>query len=89
MNEIIVNCLNVYIYLEYYICIWICACLYYSVHEFLHVMLIILVQMTDIARAHGGDGGGEDPSHPRPVSFGCGGCFTNRGKNFWIIVIQA
>ncbi|GKF70006.1 hypothetical protein Tco_0203063 [Tanacetum coccineum] len=32
------------------------------------------------ARAHGGDGGGEDPSRPPPTSFGCAGCLINRGK---------
>ncbi|GJW94091.1 F-box domain containing protein [Tanacetum coccineum] len=37
-------------------------------------------QMADVARAHGGDGGGEDPSRPPPTSFGCEGCFINRGK---------
>ena len=53
------------------------------VHEFLHVMLIVLVQMADVeASYHGGDGGGEDPSRPRPPTFGCGGCFANMGKNF-------
>ncbi|GKG11395.1 hypothetical protein Tco_0342795, partial [Tanacetum coccineum] len=36
----------------------------------------------DVARAHGGDGGGEDPSRPPPTSFGCASCFINRGKNF-------
>ncbi|GJV24907.1 F-box domain containing protein [Tanacetum coccineum] len=36
--------------------------------------------MADVARAHGGDGGGEDPSRPPPTSFGCAGCFINRGK---------
>ncbi|GKG03374.1 hypothetical protein Tco_0311010, partial [Tanacetum coccineum] len=43
----------------------------------------------DVARSHGGDGGGDDhpPSHVVPT--GCGGCFANKGKNFWIIVIQA
>ncbi|GJX86138.1 hypothetical protein Tco_0336912 [Tanacetum coccineum] len=30
--------------------------------------------------AHGRDGGGEDPSRPPPPSFGCAGCFVNRGK---------
>ena len=71
-----------------------CACLYYFVHEFLYVMLIVLVQMSsaDVARSHGGDGGGEDRPPPDHVPTGCGGCggsFLNRGKNFWIIVIQA
>ncbi|GJR28057.1 hypothetical protein Tco_1104289 [Tanacetum coccineum] len=37
-------------------------------------------KMADVARAHGGDGGGEDPSRPPPTSFGCAGCFINRGK---------
>ncbi|GJV88192.1 hypothetical protein Tco_1532130 [Tanacetum coccineum] len=36
--------------------------------------------MADVARAHGGDGGGEDPSRPPPTSFGCAGCFINRGR---------
>ncbi|GJX46425.1 hypothetical protein Tco_0271615 [Tanacetum coccineum] len=36
--------------------------------------------MDDVARAHGGDGGGEDPSRPPPTSFGCTGCFINRGN---------
>ncbi|GKB08064.1 hypothetical protein Tco_0836348, partial [Tanacetum coccineum] len=39
-----------------------------------------LPKMADVARAHGGDGGGEDPSRPPPTSFGCAGCFINRGK---------
>ncbi|GJR31064.1 hypothetical protein Tco_1107296 [Tanacetum coccineum] len=37
-------------------------------------------KMADVARAHGGDGGGEDPSCPPPSSFGCAGCFINGGK---------
>ncbi|GJW20756.1 hypothetical protein Tco_0031378 [Tanacetum coccineum] len=40
----------------------------------------LLTRMADVARAHGGDGGGEDPSRPPPTSFGCAGCFINRGK---------
>ncbi|GJY71928.1 hypothetical protein Tco_0475631 [Tanacetum coccineum] len=34
----------------------------------------------DVARGHGGDGGGDDrpPSHHIPT--GCGGCFANLGK---------
>ncbi|GJT23255.1 reverse transcriptase domain-containing protein [Tanacetum coccineum] len=34
----------------------------------------------DVARGHGGDGGGDDllPSHHIPI--GCGGCLGNRGK---------
>ncbi|GJS75794.1 hypothetical protein Tco_0725675 [Tanacetum coccineum] len=34
----------------------------------------------DVARSHGGDGGGEDRPPPHHVSTGCGGCFINRGK---------
>ncbi|GJU49763.1 hypothetical protein Tco_1219318 [Tanacetum coccineum] len=39
-----------------------------------------LAMSTDVARGHGGDGGGDDrpPSHHIPT--GCGGCFANRGK---------
>nr|GEX57581.1 hypothetical protein [Tanacetum cinerariifolium] len=59
----------------------ICACLYYFVHEFLYVMLIVLVQMsTDVARSYGGDGDGEDRPLPHHVPSGCEGCFANRGK---------
>ncbi|GJT45229.1 putative reverse transcriptase domain, ribonuclease H-like domain, aspartic peptidase domain protein [Tanacetum coccineum] len=39
----------------------------------------------DVARSHGGDGGGDDrpPSHVVPT--GCGGCFANKGKGrTWI-----
>ncbi|GJU84811.1 zinc finger, CCHC-type containing protein [Tanacetum coccineum] len=38
------------------------------------------VMSADVARGHGGDGGGDDrpPSHHIPT--GCGGCFANRGK---------
>ncbi|GJW55503.1 hypothetical protein Tco_0099588 [Tanacetum coccineum] len=39
----------------------------------------------DVARSHGGDGGGEDRPPPHHVPSGCMGCFPNRGKNFWII----
>ncbi|GKC59640.1 hypothetical protein Tco_1087238 [Tanacetum coccineum] len=34
----------------------------------------------DVARSHGGDGGGEDRPPPYHVATGCGGCFANRGK---------
>ncbi|GKA67394.1 zinc finger, CCHC-type containing protein [Tanacetum coccineum] len=34
----------------------------------------------DVARSHGGDGGGEDRPPPHHVPTGCGGCFINRGK---------
>ncbi|GJY81129.1 hypothetical protein Tco_0493880 [Tanacetum coccineum] len=33
----------------------------------------------DVARSHGGDGGGEDRPPPYHVATGCGGCFANRG----------
>ncbi|GJT69610.1 reverse transcriptase domain-containing protein [Tanacetum coccineum] len=38
------------------------------------------VMSADVARGHGGDGGGDDrpPSHHIPT--GCGGCLGNRGK---------
>ncbi|GJQ95111.1 F-box domain containing protein [Tanacetum coccineum] len=40
----------------------------------------ILMSSADVARSHGGDGGGDDrpPSHVVPT--GCGGCFANKGK---------
>ncbi|GJZ94812.1 hypothetical protein Tco_0667015 [Tanacetum coccineum] len=34
----------------------------------------------DVARSHGGDGGGEDRPPPHHVPSGCMGCFANRGK---------
>ncbi|GKC24856.1 hypothetical protein Tco_1027006 [Tanacetum coccineum] len=34
----------------------------------------------DVARSHGGDGGGEDRPPPHHVPTGCGGCFINRGR---------
>ncbi|GJZ49090.1 retrovirus-related pol polyprotein from transposon TNT 1-94 [Tanacetum coccineum] len=34
----------------------------------------------DVARSHGGDGGGEDRPPPHHVPTGCMGCFANRGK---------
>ncbi|GJX31096.1 putative reverse transcriptase domain-containing protein [Tanacetum coccineum] len=43
----------------------------------------------DVARGHGGDGGGDDRPPPYQIPTGCGGCSGNRGKNFSIIVIQA
>nr|GFB63981.1 hypothetical protein [Tanacetum cinerariifolium] len=33
----------------------------------------------DVARSHGGDGGGEDRPLPHHVPSGCIGCFANRG----------
>nr|GEX31157.1 hypothetical protein [Tanacetum cinerariifolium] len=34
----------------------------------------------DVARGHGGDGGGDDRRPTHHIPTGCGGCFTNRGK---------
>nr|GFB55169.1 hypothetical protein [Tanacetum cinerariifolium] len=34
----------------------------------------------DVARGHGGDGGGDDRPPPYQVLTGCGGCLDNRGK---------
>ncbi|GJX20856.1 F-box domain containing protein [Tanacetum coccineum] len=34
----------------------------------------------DVARSHGGKGGGEDRPPPHHVPTGCMGCFANRGK---------
>ncbi|GJR07034.1 hypothetical protein Tco_0530018 [Tanacetum coccineum] len=45
--------------------------------------------MADVARAHGGDGGGEDPSRPPPPSFGCAGCFVNRDPDGLESMIQS
>nr|GEV80527.1 RNA-directed DNA polymerase, eukaryota, reverse transcriptase zinc-binding domain protein [Tanacetum cinerariifolium] len=36
--------------------------------------------LEDVARSHGGDGGGEDRPPPHYVPTGCEGCFANRGK---------
>nr|GEV25530.1 myosin-J heavy chain-like isoform X1 [Tanacetum cinerariifolium] len=36
--------------------------------------------LTDVARSHDGDGGGEDRPPPHYVPSGCGRCFANRGK---------
>ncbi|GJV88407.1 hypothetical protein Tco_1532345 [Tanacetum coccineum] len=36
--------------------------------------------LADIARSHGGDGGGGDRTPPHQVPTGCGGCLGNRGK---------
>nr|GFA97122.1 hypothetical protein [Tanacetum cinerariifolium] len=38
------------------------------------------VMSADVARSHGGDGGGEDRPSPHHVPSGCMGCFANRGK---------
>nr|GEW45976.1 hypothetical protein [Tanacetum cinerariifolium] len=34
----------------------------------------------DVARGHGGDGGGDDRPLPYKVATGCGGCLGNQGK---------
>ncbi|GJY00452.1 hypothetical protein Tco_0357470 [Tanacetum coccineum] len=34
----------------------------------------------DVARGHGGDGGGDDRPPTHHIPTGCGGCFVNRGK---------
>ncbi|GKD86442.1 hypothetical protein Tco_1357596, partial [Tanacetum coccineum] len=34
----------------------------------------------DVARGHGGDGGGNDRPPTHHIPTGCGGCFANRGK---------
>ncbi|GJT13047.1 hypothetical protein Tco_0860089 [Tanacetum coccineum] len=34
----------------------------------------------DVARGHGGDGGGDDRPPPYQAPTGCGGCLGNRGK---------
>ncbi|GJS26339.1 hypothetical protein Tco_0486959 [Tanacetum coccineum] len=34
----------------------------------------------DVARGHGGDGGGDDRPPPYQIPTGCGGCLGNRGK---------
>nr|GEW42268.1 hypothetical protein [Tanacetum cinerariifolium] len=36
--------------------------------------------LTDVARSHGDDGGGEDRPPPYYVPSGCEGCFANQGK---------
>ncbi|GJS75928.1 hypothetical protein Tco_0725809 [Tanacetum coccineum] len=38
------------------------------------------VMSADVARGHGGDGGGDDRPPTHHIPTGCGGCFTNRGK---------
>ncbi|GKC29442.1 hypothetical protein Tco_1036736 [Tanacetum coccineum] len=39
------------------------------------------VQMSaDVARSHGGDGGGDDRPPPYQIPTGCGGCLGNLGK---------
>ncbi|GJU31892.1 hypothetical protein Tco_1175481 [Tanacetum coccineum] len=38
------------------------------------------VMSADVARGHGGDGGGDDRSLTHHIPTGCGGCFANRGK---------
>lgn len=64
--------------------IWMCACFVYFILCYPNAT----VQMSaDVARGHGGDGGGEDrrPPSQNPT----GDCFNNRGEKFLIIVIQA
>ncbi|GKD05349.1 hypothetical protein Tco_1180323 [Tanacetum coccineum] len=34
----------------------------------------------DVARGHGGDGGGDDRPPTHHIPTGCGGCFAIRGK---------
>ncbi|GJV81014.1 reverse transcriptase domain-containing protein [Tanacetum coccineum] len=36
--------------------------------------------LADVARGHGGDGGGDDSPPTYHIPTGCGGCFVNRGK---------
>nr|GFC36689.1 hypothetical protein [Tanacetum cinerariifolium] len=36
-------------------------------------------ESTDVARGHGGDGGGDDRPPSYQVPIGCGGCLGNRG----------
>ncbi|GJY45293.1 hypothetical protein Tco_0434356 [Tanacetum coccineum] len=38
------------------------------------------VMSADVARGHGGDGGGDDRPPPYQIPTGCGGCLGNRGK---------
>nr|GEX53864.1 hypothetical protein CTI12_AA610890 [Tanacetum cinerariifolium] len=48
--------------------------------EVLNVLKNSLEMSADVARSHGGDGGGEDRPPPQYLPSGCGGCFANRGK---------
>ncbi|GJT68442.1 hypothetical protein Tco_1019922 [Tanacetum coccineum] len=42
---------------------------------------VIRIHMSaDVARGHGGDGGGDDRPPPYQIPTGCGGCLGNRGK---------
>ncbi|GJU11213.1 DIE2/ALG10 family protein [Tanacetum coccineum] len=38
------------------------------------------VVYSNVARGHGGDGGGDDRPPPHQIPTGCGGCLGNRGK---------
>ncbi|GJV40601.1 hypothetical protein Tco_1419041 [Tanacetum coccineum] len=38
------------------------------------------IAKADVARGHGGDGGGDDRPPPYQIPTGCGGCLGNRGK---------
>ncbi|GJX71034.1 hypothetical protein Tco_0308205 [Tanacetum coccineum] len=51
-----------------------------SITQMLALKAACGIMSADVARSHGGDGGGEDrpPSHNVPT--GCMGCFVNRGK---------
>ncbi|GJV11598.1 hypothetical protein Tco_1353139 [Tanacetum coccineum] len=45
------------------------------------LLLMLLVQMSaDVARGHGGDGGGDDHPPLHQIPTGYGGCLGNRGK---------
>ncbi|GJW56760.1 hypothetical protein Tco_0103491 [Tanacetum coccineum] len=41
---------------------------------------LVVTMSADVARGHGGDGGGDDRPPPYQVPTGCGGCLGNRGK---------
>ncbi|GJS72662.1 S-adenosyl-L-methionine-dependent methyltransferases superfamily protein [Tanacetum coccineum] len=41
---------------------------------------VLEVMSADVARGHGGDGGGDDRPPTHHIPTGCGGCFVNRGK---------
>ncbi|GJU95747.1 putative reverse transcriptase domain-containing protein [Tanacetum coccineum] len=41
---------------------------------------VVYSNVMDVARGHGGDGGGDDRPPPHQIPTGCGGCLGNRGK---------
>ncbi|GJR55341.1 putative ribonuclease H-like domain-containing protein [Tanacetum coccineum] len=43
---------------------------------------LINMSSADVARSHGGDGGGDDRPLPAFVTHGCGGCFATKAKGF-------